>query len=466
MTPATTQNLWSVTSGVGQFVAVGEASAVVSSPDGISWVSRPVSPAGYWLVSVGYGAGMWVIVGDKGLILTSTNLVSWTVRTSGTSSRINGVAYGGGRWIAVAESGELLTSLDGINWSTLKPSGDRLHGIVYAYGQFVITGDNGLVRTTIDVTDYAERTLPGSMFLEVVTYARRAFVAIGEGGFAVRSSDGVNWEPVNTGKSSHFRGLTYFNTQFIAAGTDGAILTGGGQRVLVRGVGPGLTAFGITGALPDPTISLVDSSGRAVASNDNFDSNPNGPTPGGLVEGVGAFRLTSSLDAAFVATLPAGAYTVQLADTASRSGVGLLEVYRADDSPTRLVNLSSRGYVGTGAALAIAGIAVEGEFPRQFLIRGVGPALQAFGVGDALADPVLNLTSATGESLFRNDDWGTSANAPELVAISSRLGAFPLATGSKDAALLVTLAPGNYTALVNGVGDTTGTALIEVYEVP
>ncbi len=244
----------------------------------------------------------------------------------------------------------------------------------------------------------------------------------------------------------------------------GFVITGdAGQRVLVRGIGPGLTQFGLTGTLPDPAIAVVDGTGRVVASNNNFDSTA---TPAGLVEGVGAFRLTSTLDAALLATLPSGAYTVQLTDTAARSGVGLLEVYRADDAPSRLVNLSSRGFVGTASSLAIAGIAVEGERPRQFLIRGVGPALQIFGVTDALVDPVLNLTSAAGDSLFRNDDWGSSGNGAELATTSARLGAFALPSGSKDAALLVTLAPGNYTALVNGQGDTTGTALIEVYEVP
>jgi uncharacterized delta-60 repeat protein len=1161
---ATSQNLWSVAQGGGQFVAVGEGSAVVSSPDGISWIARPVFPSGYWLVAVGYGGGTWVVVGDKGLILTSTNLTAWNVRESGTTSRINGVTFGGGRWIAVAESGELLTSVDAANWFKLKPSSDRLHGIVHAYGQFVITGDNGLVRSTIDATDYVERILPGSMFLEAVTYARRGFMAIGEAGFAVRASDGVNWESVNTGSASHFRGLAFFNNQFIAAGTDGTILTtpdanspwlkrnsntsvlltsvtanesaavvvgfggtvlrsaptpsapsiaaapravteafgsnvlfdvtasgslplsyqwffngqpiasattdrlflanvqaaqagsyslrvsnihgsvltpganlrlietteprsivdssfaprlsmpngvaavveqadgkvviGGAQffvtagvspfalarlnrdgsidstfaigsglnsggtvsqlvlqpdgkilvagsfqsingvsrpslarlnsdgsvdtgftaspsransapaklallsdgkllaivgstllrlhsdgredatfspvqandfgvfdkggiavigadgilrrisvdgtadsmpiqysvpgysntsfsapnqikppdrlvssadgrvygissypltigdrgthyaiveldggatpffrlfysgmtnaasftylpiksgsvfvaltsrssngvrfedrsatihkytfasaldtsfdsrggadkqvfglfplrdggvlatgtfttfdgiarptlvrlvgtnaleavpptlvsatpeaaavlpgtavplaftaagtapltykwsirhrdsevalpvteaaapslrfvpmtpgvytatvtvtnragtttsapirvavadsapvivslpttvtalsgrsatlavsaagtqpltyqwlrngtpvgsgsalafsrassasqgdytvvitnslgrtsslpvrltvdsmarlsnistrtaispgqpliagfvitgdtsqRVLVRGIGPGLAAFGITGVLPDPTLSLVDSTARVVASNNNWDPLQ---TPGGLVEGVGAFRLTSASDAALVATLAPGAYTVQLTDTASRSGVGLLEVYRADDAVSRLVNLSSRGFVGAGSSLAIAGIAVEGEQPRQFLIRGVGPALLSFGVSDAIADPAINLTSATGESLFRNDDWGLAVNAVELAATAVRLGAFPLPAGTKDAALLVTLAPGNYTALVSGSGESTGTALIEVYEVP
>lgn len=1165
-TSPTTNALWSVGYGGGHFVAVGENGTIVSSPDGLSWTSRVVGVPTAWLVAAAYGAGTWVVVGDNGLILTSTDLSAWNLRASGTTARINGVAYGAGRWMAVAESGELLTSTNASLWTALRPSNDRLHGVVHAYGQFVISGDNGLVRTTIDATDYDEKVLPGSLFVEAVTYARRSFVAVGEAGFAVSSTDAVSWTTLTTGTDSHFRGVAEFNNQFIAAGTagtiattpspgspwvrrssgttalltsvaasesmavvvgfggtilrsapaaaaptisagpgsliesagsnvlfqvsaggslplsfqwlfngqpiagatsdrllltsvqathagsysvrvsnplgsvtssaaalqlvastvpgpivdssfapailmptgvasaveqaDGKVIIGGsqffatggvspfalarlnrdgsmdttfavgsglnsggsvtqlvlqpdgrvlvagtfqsingvgrtnlarlnpdgrvdesfsaaavatlqpssritlqpdgkllvlgggslgrlnsdgttdvsfnrstatdfglfsnktiavlgggnpalrrlsdtggelampiqytvpgytrstfgdpsefrhpdtlissgdgrifgssryavtvgtrgsifaivsldggsspfltllrstiyesltyvvspaqeesvligstitrpqsstnllsvtgsvvrhkssgardtsfdtrvgtngaitalfplrdggvlvtgtfttfdgvarpnlvrlvaanaveaqppvivsvspeaaavlpgaplnlvmsaagsgpltyrwsasapggqsvitdaqaaspnlsfptqysgtytvtvtvanrvgtatsfpirvvvapsapilvvqpatttalsgrsaalfvtavgsspftyqwflggevvgigstltiprtssanggdytvvvtnslgrttslparlivdtsarlanistraaisverpliagfvvggtvGQRVLVRGIGPGLSQFGITGVLPDPTITVVDGGGRVVGANNNFDPVA---TPGGLVDGVGAFRLAASLDAALLVTLPPGSYTVQLTDTAARGGIGLLEVYRADDALSRLINLSSRGFAGAGASLAIAGLAVEGERPRQFLIRGIGPALQSFGVTDALADPILNLTSASGESFFRNDDWGTFANGAELIATSARLGAFPLTPGSKDAALLVTLAPGNYTAFVSGVGDTTGTALIEVYEVP
>jgi hypothetical protein len=253
----------------------------------------------------------------------------------------------------------------------------------------------------------------------------------------------------------------------IAAGRPliaGFVISGAeSQRVLVRGVGPGLASFGITGTLPDPTIALTDSTGRVVATNNNFDPVA---TPGGLVADIGGFRITSTQDSALVATLSPGAYTVQMTDTSARSGVGLLEVYRAEGSLSRLVNLSSRGFVGTGASIAIAGISVAGEQPRRFLIRGVGPVLRSFGVDDALADPVIALTTALGETLFANNDWGTGSNAAEIAETTAKVGAFALPAGSKDAALLVTLAPGNYTALLSGAGDSTGTALVEVYEAP
>jgi hypothetical protein len=244
----------------------------------------------------------------------------------------------------------------------------------------------------------------------------------------------------------------------------GFVVTGATTKtVLVRGIGPGLSAFGLTGLLPDPKITLYDSAGLVVATNDNYDS---AKTPSGLVLGVGAFPLTNGNDAALVAPLAPGGYTVQVADTASRTGVALVEVYEADNNTNRISNLSSRAFVGAGASIAIGGISVQGEKSRQFLIRGIGPALGGFGVTGALADPVLTLTTALGATVASNDNWGSGGHAADIAAASAKVGAFALPSGSKDSVLLITLAPGNYTALIAGVGDTTGVALVEVYEVP
>jgi len=246
----------------------------------------------------------------------------------------------------------------------------------------------------------------------------------------------------------------------------GFVVSGAGPKtVLVRGVGPGLSAFGLTGLLPDPKLTLYDGAGRIVTTNDNFDA---AATPGGLTPGVGAFTLANRLDAALLATLASGSYTVQVADTAGRSGVALVEIYAADSTTGRLVNLSSRAFVGTGAGLAIGGISVQGETPRQFLIRGIGPTLTTFGVGGALADPVLTLTTALGTTVATNDDWSVNptTTTAEISAAAVKVGAFALPADSKDSVLLLTLAPGNYTALLRGAAETTGIALVEVYEVP
>lgn len=244
----------------------------------------------------------------------------------------------------------------------------------------------------------------------------------------------------------------------------GFVITGPGSKtVLVRGVGPSLAAFGLSNLLPDPGITLIDGAGRPVAANDNFDP---AITPAGLVPGVGAFSLTHVNDAALVATLAPGSYTVVVADTNNRPGLALVEVYEIGTTPGRISSLSSRALVGAGPATAIAGFAVLGEKPRKFLIRGIGPTLTGFGVTGALADPILALTTANGVLIASSDDWGSGGNPAEIVAASAAVGAFVLPGRSRDAALVVTLNPGNYTALLGGTNNTGGVALVEVYEVP
>jgi BNR/Asp-box repeat len=244
----------------------------------------------------------------------------------------------------------------------------------------------------------------------------------------------------------------------------GFVVTGtSAKRVLVRGVGPGLGAFGLTGLLPDPRVSLYDSAARLLASNDDFDQVV---TPAGLVTGVGAFSLTQRVDAALIATLAPGNYTAQVTDASNRPGLALVEIYEADATSTRISNLSGRAFVGSGASVAIGGLSVQGTRSRQFLVRGIGPALTAFGVSAALADPVLTLTTAAGATVGANNDWESAGNSAELLAAAAQVGAFALPRGSKDAAVLISLEPGNYTALISGANGTSGIALLEVYELP
>ena len=117
--------------------------------------------------------------------------------------------------------------------------------------------------------------------------------------------------------------------------------------------------------------------------------------------------------------------------------------------------------------MLIAGIVVTGNVPKRLLVRGIGPALEAFGVTGSLPDPVLTLLSGT-RTLAANDDWynpaaGLSAGDVSVAAVQA--GAFALPAASRDSSVLITLQPGNYTAQVSGKGSATGVALIEVYEV-
>jgi hypothetical protein len=154
-------------------------------------------------------------------------------------------------------------------------------------------------------------------------------------------------------------------------------------------------------------------------------------------------------------------------DKSGGVGVALGEAYDGDFGGTaRLANVSARTWVGTGADNLIAGFVIGGGLDKTLLVRAVGPGLTRFGVSGVLSDPVLRVYRQ-GESLalFQNDDWGSISYAEQIAATAHNSGAFDLPAGSKDAVLLLTLPPGNYSAVVSGKDGTTGVALVEVYEV-
>ena len=252
---------------------------------------------------------------------------------------------------------------------------------------------------------------------------------------------------------------------------------GAPKPMLVRGIGPSLTPFGVTGWLADPQLQLFAApASTPLATNDNW---------GGTLAlstsfaSVGAFALAPvSLDSALARILPSGNYTVQITGAAGTTGIALAELYDADPTPlgapplvavSRLTNASARAQVGIGASVLIAGFSVSGNVPKTILIRAIGPSLTAFNVAGVLADPFLNLYRET-TLVAANDNWGSSTASSNPTALStafSSVGAFVLtSTTSRDSALLVTLAPGAYTAQVSGTGTTTGVALVEIYEVP
>jgi cyclophilin family peptidyl-prolyl cis-trans isomerase len=227
------------------------------------------------------------------------------------------------------------------------------------------------------------------------------------------------------------------------------------KDLLVRGVGPKLADFGLANFYADPRLEISASGGNAATSNDDWDVSLE-PT----FARVGAFPLDrGSKDAAIVTPVTGGA-TAQLKGTGS--GFVLVEVYDAGGGLTpRLTNVSARNRVGTGSDVLIAGFTIEGPVAKTLLIRGVGPKLTAFGVAGALEDPKLEIYKTNGTKLAENDNWTATVGG-----FFSGLGAFALDAGSKDAALLITLPPGGYTAQLSGVGATTGEGLIEVYELP
>ena len=253
------------------------------------------------------------------------------------------------------------------------------------------------------------------------------------------------------------------------------------KQILLRAVGPGLAAFGVPGTLADPILTLKSAAGADLATNDNWEQQTT-TTAANLtatMARVGAFALApGSRDAVILTTLAPGNYTALVSSPNDSSGVIILEAYDTDsplDPALKLANLATRGFVGTGADVIIAGFLVSGPGPKTFLVRAIGPTLlQApFNLPGALRDPYLKIFR--GDTLLRElDDWDSPASAQaSLRAAAARVGAFALreTRGSSpptglDAVMLITLPPGNYTAQMSGLDDGTGIGLIEVYEMP
>jgi len=237
------------------------------------------------------------------------------------------------------------------------------------------------------------------------------------------------------------------------------------KRYLARAIGPALTQFGASGVVPDPQLALFGPGAVELYRNLGWATGPDAAQLPQLAQGVGAFALPAgSADSALIVGLGASAYTVQVTTPSGRNGIGLAELYELD-AAGRTVNLSTRARVGTDDRVIIGGFVVAGAAHKRMLIRAVGPALSVFGLTGALADPVLTLYSGN-QVRATNDRWSSDPAATAAAAAGARVGAFALPPNSEDAALLITVAPGAYTAEVRGKGGTEGVALLEIYEIP
>lgn len=245
----------------------------------------------------------------------------------------------------------------------------------------------------------------------------------------------------------------------------GLITLGSGEtRGLIRAIGPTLANYQVPDALSDPRLALTRD-GATIANNDQWDA-----ALAPRFTAVGAFPLNSgSRDAALESAIGAGSYTAVVSPAPGSSpGTALAELYEsADDpfAPRRFINASARGPVTPERSL-IVGFGITGDVPVTVLIRCAGPALTKYNVTNVLANPSLTLHRAGDDAiLWENDDWSAGDFAPRVAEAATATGAFKFDGGSKDSALLVTLPPGTYSAVAAGVNGSSGTALVEIYEV-
>jgi N-acetylneuraminic acid mutarotase len=250
---------------------------------------------------------------------------------------------------------------------------------------------------------------------------------------------------------------------FIVQGT-------GPKRVIIRAIGPGLTQYGVPNALANPRLELHDAAGALIGSNDDWRTT----IIGGIITSnqVGEVRDSGyapgdGRESAIIADLAPGNYTAIVRGVNNMTGVGLVEVYDLSaDTASILGNISTRSFVQTGDSVMIGGFIIQGTGAKRVIIRAIGPELTQYGVPDALANPRLELHNETGALIGSNDDWqhtiiGGIITVGQVAAIQAS-GHAPAAPS--ESAIIAELQPGNYTAIVRGVNDTTGVGLVEVYD--
>jgi hypothetical protein len=241
-------------------------------------------------------------------------------------------------------------------------------------------------------------------------------------------------------------------------GIGGFIITGtGSKHVLLRAIGPSLTAAGVPDALIDPVLELHGPSPFATVIDDNWKDDP---AQEALIIASG-IQPTNDFESAIDATLDPGTYTAIIKGKNNTSGVGLIEVYDLSQAaPAKLANISTRAFVSTGSNIVIGGFFLGGgSVNDHVVVRGIGPSLTAQGVANALADPILELRDGNGALLVSNNDWQDNlVQAAELTAS----GLAP--TNALESGISTTLPPGAYTALLAGQNDGVGIGLVEVYD--
>jgi hypothetical protein len=235
----------------------------------------------------------------------------------------------------------------------------------------------------------------------------------------------------------------------------GFIVTGAEPKsVVLRALGPSLSAYGLSDVLGNPVLSVYNSSHTLIATNDNWQSDVNHS----VVEANG-LAPANPLEAATFQSLAPGAYTVIVSGANSGQGIGLFEVY--DLSPlsnSNLENISTRGFAGTLDDVLISGFIVGDVDSATVVVRAIGPSLASYGVSGVLADPTLDIYDSTGTLVASNNNWQDNINFVDV----QKNGLAP--PNALESALVLHLPAGAYTAIVRGADGGTGIALAEVYQ--
>ncbi len=443
-----------------------DGEGIVVNADGTLWVSDEYGP--YLYKFAADGKLMAVVRPPEALIPKRNGADSFASNTPGPGQPVP----------APADPTTGRQNNQGLEGLSVSPDGRTLFALLQsAARQDGGNGGSSPRRYTrllaYDLTNAAAPTLKGEYIVPLPTYllgtatrvpAQSEMVALSNTQFLVLARDGNGRGIANP--TSLYRSI-------LAYDISGATNVAGTAYDAATPVAPGgVLAAGITPAVSTVVVNMNDATQLA-----KFGLN-NGPVDNTntLSEKWEAMALVPALDPGapddwflfvgndndFITTTgfqDGGAYTAGFENDT------MVLVYRLT-LPGRLINVASRALTGTGADSHILGFVVTGARPKSLLIRGTGPALAAYGVSSALADPTLAVFDVSGRSLFTNDNWNDGTAAADIRTAATRTGAFALGEGSKDAAVLVNLDPGVYSVQVSSTGSATGVSLIEVYELP
>ncbi len=262
----------------------------------------------------------------------------------------------------------------------------------------------------------------------------------------------------------------------------GVVITGAAgvqKKLLFRGVGPSLNKLGITNWIGATSLQIYNAAGTLVAANAGWSNSPDGGQAAlEAANSTGDFALyplsNGAGDSALVVSLAPGAYTAVVSPFFPNSpdatgSIGLLEIYDLTPDLGVLADIATRGHVGTGSQQLIVGCVVAGSGSKRMLVRGSGPELALrFQIPNTLQNPEITLYNSQQQAVSFNDDWSNSVQTNQLRTLAAATGAAPLDEGSVDAALVSTVPPGNWTAIVSAKPGSafTGVALVELYDAP
>jgi hypothetical protein len=312
-------------------------------------------------------------------------------------------------------------------------------------------------------------------------YVQNAFVCRGQSSdITATSPEGINFDVIGydltqTSPTSRTSLGNISTRSFVQTGEHvmigGFVVEGPGpKRVIIRAIGPELTQHGITNVLDNPRLELHNRTGALIASNDNWQTTIlDGVVTSDQVSAIqnSGHAPTAAGESAIIANLQPGNYTAIVRGVGNTAGVALVDVYDLNPAASsNLGNVSTRSFVETGQNVMIGGFVVQGTGAKRVIIRAIGPELTQHGITNALDDPRLELHNRTGALIASNNNWETTViggvvTSNQVTAIQNS-GHAP--TAASESAIIANLQPGDYTAIVRGVGNTTGVALVEVYD--